>query len=221
MIVPKLNYVLIFLWLVFRGIQLNKECKMNLFYATTKVLGPPCFYQARRVKKHVTLLSVHQFVHGLILLQRSSLPLMLILLANDVELNPGPINLNEQLEQSSSIIKNDRNSVSKSFRCLCWNTRSLFSLHNLSLQDFIYTESIDIVFLTETWLSDKHFDAEILSQDYDVFRVDRKCRTGGGFCRTLNKFCHSILVHRRSLSKGLYFLIYFSQLSHMLLNYLQ
>ncbi len=61
MIVPKLNYVLIFLWLVFRGIQLNKECKMNLFYATTKVLGPPCFYQARRVKKHVTLLSVHQF----------------------------------------------------------------------------------------------------------------------------------------------------------------
>ena len=115
---------------------------------------------------------------------------MLILLANDVELNPGPINLNEELEQSSSIIKNDRNSVSKSFRCLCWNTRSLFSLHkiadgqvisnNLSLQDFIYTESIDIVFLTETWLSDKHFDAEILPQDYDVFRVDRKCRTGGG-----------------------------------------
>ena len=156
MIVSKLNYVIIFLWLVFRGIQLNKECKMNLFYATTKVLGPPCFYQARRIKKHVTLLSVHRFVHGLILLQRSSLPLMLILLANDVELNPGPINLNEQLEQSSSIIKNDRNSVSKSFRCLCWNTRSLFSLHkiadgqvisnNLILHDFIYTESIDIVY---------------------------------------------------------------------------
>ncbi len=87
---------------------------MNLFYATTKVLGPPCFYQARRVKKHVTLLSVHRFVHGLILLQRSSLlPLMLILLANDVELNPGPINLNEQLEQSSSIIYKKRSEFSK------------------------------------------------------------------------------------------------------------
>ena len=53
-------------------------------------------------------------------------------------------------------------------------------IQNQSLQDFISTESIDIVFLTETWLSDKHFDAEILPQDYDVFRVDRKCRTGGG-----------------------------------------
>ena len=37
-----------------------------------------------------------------------------------------------------------------------------------------------MVFLTETWLSEKHFDREILPQDYNVFRVDRKCRTGGG-----------------------------------------
>jgi exonuclease III len=52
--------------------------------------------------------------------------------------------------------------------------------NNSSLQDFVYSEQTDIVFLTETWLSNKHFDAEILRQDYNVFRVDRKCKTGGG-----------------------------------------
>ncbi|CAB3991882.1 Hypothetical predicted protein, partial [Paramuricea clavata] len=157
------------------------------------MLGTPYSYRLRRVKRHVTLLSVHRFVHGLLLLQRSSLPLLLILLANDVELNPGPVISSEHLEHCSSVVNNRSNTIAterKTFRCLSWNTRSLFSLHrtsdgdmisnNSSLQDFVYSEQIDIVFLTETWLSDKHFDAEILRQDYNVFRVDRKCKTGGG-----------------------------------------
>ena len=115
---------------------------------------------------------------------------MLILLANDVELNPGPMTSAEELEHSSSAMNNSRKLVRKSLWCLYWNTRSLFSSHketngevilnNSSLQDFIYSESLDMVFLTETWLSEKHFDREILPQDFDVFRVDRKCRTGGG-----------------------------------------
>ena len=91
MIAPKLCYVVVFLWLVLPGVKINEGSQLKLFYATTKVLGPPCSYQAYRVKKHVTLLSVHRIIHGLILLQRSSLPLMLILLANDVETNPGPV----------------------------------------------------------------------------------------------------------------------------------
>ncbi|CAB4036157.1 Hypothetical predicted protein [Paramuricea clavata] len=37
-----------------------------------------------------------------------------------------------------------------------------------------------MIFLTETWLSDKHLDKEILPHNYDVFRVDRKHKTGGG-----------------------------------------
>jgi exonuclease III len=52
--------------------------------------------------------------------------------------------------------------------------------YNSSLQDFVYSKQIDIVFLTETWLSNKLFDAEILRQDYNIFRVDRKCETGDG-----------------------------------------
>ena len=90
MILPKSSYVIVFLWLVLRGIQINKESKVHLFYATTEVLGPPCVYKTRRLRESVTLLSVKRFVHGLTLLQRTSLPLVLVLLANDVEMNPGP-----------------------------------------------------------------------------------------------------------------------------------
>jgi hypothetical protein len=68
-----------------------------------KRFGPPCSYRLRRVKRHVTLLSVHRFVHGLLLLQRSSLHLLLILLANDVELNPGPVISAGHLEHCSSV----------------------------------------------------------------------------------------------------------------------
>ena len=40
-----------FLWLILRGFQVTKESKINLFYASTKALSPPCFVQARRVRK--------------------------------------------------------------------------------------------------------------------------------------------------------------------------
>ena len=84
MISPKLCYVVAFLWLVLHGVKISERNQLELFYATTNVLGPPCSYQSRRVKKHVTLLSVNQITHELILTQRSSLPLMLILLANGI-----------------------------------------------------------------------------------------------------------------------------------------
>ena len=74
-------------------LKMIKGSQLNLFYATTKALGPPCSYQACRVKKYVTLLSVNRIIHGLKLLQRSSLLFMLILLANDVEINPGPVEI--------------------------------------------------------------------------------------------------------------------------------
>ena len=186
MFFPKLSYFIVFLWLILRGIQLNQGNKLNLFYATTKVTVPPRFYHARRFKKYITLESVHPLVHGLILLQRTSLPLMLILLANDVELNPGPT----VHKYSPKELSNRDSRKPGIIRCMSWNTRSLFSIHrktdgeiisnNSSLQDFVYSEQLDMICLTETWLSEKHFNVEILPRDYNVFRVDRKCKTGGG-----------------------------------------
>ena len=52
-------------------------------------------------------------------------------------------------------------------------------LYSCILNTQVYILStIDMIFLTKTRLSEKHFDQEILPQDENVFRVDRKCRTG-------------------------------------------
>jgi hypothetical protein len=52
--------------------------------------------------------------------------------------------------------------------------------NHASLLDLVHAESIDIILLTETWLTDKHFNKEILSADYNIFRADRKLKIGGG-----------------------------------------
>ena len=162
MIAPKVCHIIVFLWMVLRGIKINEGTQLNLFYATTKVPGPHRFYHVCRVRKHrvAALVSVRSLVRGLTLLQRSSLPLMLILLANDVEINPGPV-----CSQHSSL------------NCIGMNARSLKSLHtmngqqtcNLSrFQDLVYTENADVVLVTETWLHKDIHDGEILHDDYEI-----------------------------------------------------
>ena len=45
-------------------------------------------------------------------------------------------------------------------------------------QSFIYSNSYEIVCITETWLSDAVFD-EIIPKNYSIYRKDRKSRGGG------------------------------------------
>ena len=66
MIVPKLCYTVVFLWLVLRGVLTKERSQLKLFYATTKLLGPPCFYKESRVKKYVTLLAIHRVIHRVV-----------------------------------------------------------------------------------------------------------------------------------------------------------
>ena len=46
-------------------------------------------------------------------------------------------------------------------------------------QSLIYSSNYDIVFVTETWLTDFIFDQEILPTNYRIFRKDRQSRGGG------------------------------------------
>ena len=46
-------------------------------------------------------------------------------------------------------------------------------------QSFIYSNSYEIVCITETWLSDAVFDNEIIPKNYSIYRKDRKSRGGG------------------------------------------
>ena len=129
---------------------------------------------------------------------------LLILLAGDVATNPGPqtdpvtCDSHAQNKVLMSRENSHRNSKPcKLFRCLSWNTRSLFSSHKAtngevtynhsSLQDLIYSEKIDLLFLSETWLTRKHFNEKILPPDCDVFRTDRDGKTGGGVLTAAKK----------------------------------
>ena len=48
-------------------------------------------------------------------------------------------------------------------------------------QELVYSESIDVMFVTETWLNSNISDREILLIGYDFYRTDRSLgRSGGG-----------------------------------------
>ena len=90
MIFLKTVYTVLFAWLIFRVVRFTNEDRKTLFYSSTNILTSPCFSQARRMRKDSTSLSILRTVRNAsALLQRSSLPLMLVLLANDVQLNHG------------------------------------------------------------------------------------------------------------------------------------
>ena len=56
----------------------------------------------------------------------------------------------------------------------------------------IYSESVDIMFVTETWLNSNVTSKEILPNGYNIYRSDRSLgRTGGG---TLIAIKHGIFI---------------------------
>ena len=128
MLTPKMVYIMIVLWLFFLGFNVRKEIRLNLFHTSTKALAPTYFCQARRVKKNINSLSVRRFMNVMKILQRSALPLLLILLANDIAINPGP----ETSQTQPPFHFNDPdprdNFDSRGqyiIRCLSFNARSL------------------------------------------------------------------------------------------------
>jgi hypothetical protein len=170
MIAAKLSYFLLFLWLILRGFQVTEDSKINLFYASTKALSPPYFVQARRVRKHINSLSVLRFSNGLKLLQRSALPHLLILLTNDVEMNPGPEGTPETVPPAQQLNHN--------MRCLYFNARSLV---NKTTEFQALVTDFDIVAITETWLNAEIGNCELLpGQNFTIHRKYRADRIGGG-----------------------------------------
>jgi hypothetical protein len=95
-----------------------------------------------------------------------------ILLAGDIATNPGPV------------------AMSKTQRCLSFNAQSLRSFNkrqdgtftsNLkSFQDLVYAENLDVISVTETWLSDNVSDNEILPSGYNIIRKDKPSNKHGG-----------------------------------------
>ena len=64
-------------------------------------------------------------------------------------------------------------------KCLCANVQSLFGKID-ELKLLTSEENFDIMFLTETWLTDDISDGELSIPGYSIFRRDRFNRKGGG-----------------------------------------
>lgn len=167
---PKVCYTVVLVWLVLRGVIAKERSQLKLFYATTKLIGPPCFYKACRVKKHVTLLAIHRVIHGMIILQRSSLPLLLILLANDVEINPGPVKSTRTDNNDLKVLYLNARSV-KSFITIENNPSNKVCKITL-LQELVHSGFYEVICICETWLNETVLDSELLP-GFNVFRKDR------------------------------------------------
>ena len=64
----------------------------------------------------------------------------------------------------------------------------------LPFQSFVYSSSLNILAITETWLSDHIFDKEILPTGFAIYRSDRISRGGGVL------ICSSLSIPTRLLS---------------------
>lgn len=72
-------------------------------------------------------------------------------------------------------------------------------ISNLSkFQELLYSESVDRMFVTETWLNSSVSNKEILPNEYSIYRIDRSHgRTGGGVLIAI-KHCIFISCHQVS-----------------------
>ena len=156
---------------------------------TTKVLGPHLIFKSRRVKKHVNLLSVHWLLSGMTIIQRSSPPFILILLANDIETNPGPIctprNINtsdnSDLERNMSLVSflaGDNTRHGNRELVIHLNCRSLLPKVDELRAVFDLSKPLFIA-ATETWLNNNIPDTEVNINEYCIERNDRNSRGGG------------------------------------------
>jgi hypothetical protein len=114
-------------------------------------------------------------------------------MCGDIHPNPGPTITNITSTSSGNLGSRKQNPEQKhsSLFCMYMNARSLKKtfltqenrhISNLiKFQELVYSESIDVMFVTETWLNSNISDGEILPIGYDIYRTDRSLgRSGGG-----------------------------------------
>ena len=65
--------------------------------------------------------------------------------------------------------------TSSKLNLLLWNARSLNKQIN-DFQSFVYSETFDIIAITETWLTNNIYTNEIFPSGYTVLRKDRDSR---------------------------------------------
>ena len=54
--------------------------------------------------------------------------------------------------------------------------------HLIQVRELVVDEKLDILTLSETWLNSSTTNAEVKIQKYNIYRLDRKQKKGGGVC---------------------------------------
>ena len=96
-----------------------------------------------------------------------------IQLIHDIELNPGPTNysVNGSKKKTSNV------------KIAHLNVRSLKCRnHYVLVKESILANKFDVFTISETWLDNSISDLEIEVPGYDLYRVDRQNKKGGGIC---------------------------------------
>ena len=134
----------------------------------------------------------------------------LLLKCGDIHPNPGPTitNVNSTRNDKCDSCKRQSEHKQSNLSCMYMNARSLKKIihvqenqyiSNLSkFQELLYSESVDIMFVTETWLNSNVSNKEILPNGYNIFRTDRSLgRTGGGVLIAIK---HGIFINCHQVS---------------------
>ncbi|CAB3985999.1 Hypothetical predicted protein [Paramuricea clavata] len=113
-------------------------------------------------------------------------------MCGDIHPNPGPTMTNINSTSSGNVGSRKQNTEQKdsSLFCMDMNARSLRKtfltqenrqISNMfKFQELVYSESIDLMFVTETWFNSNISDREILPIGYDIYRTDRSLGRSGG-----------------------------------------
>ena len=116
----------------------------------------------------------HQLVHGSGSVAESVLPVQ-----------PTHVSITSSTKQSHS---------STSQKCIQLNARSLNNKF-LSFHNLIYSDSDDIIVITESWWRSNNTKAFIDRKNkYNIFRLDRVRRQGGGVCILTAKCLNAVQV---------------------------
>ena len=120
--------------------------------------------------------------------------LLRITLSGDIHPNPGPTSTSTT-STSKYLFMNARSieqrASNRPLKCALLNSRSLKAFCNdpvtgtntckLTLfKNLVYSNSYDIIAVTETWLTETVSDGEIIDQGYSIYHRDRQSKRGGG-----------------------------------------
>ena len=99
-----------------------------------------------------------------------------IKLVHDIEVNPGP---NKPSKESLSSSNNNNNNIKIANLNVCLlKNRG----HFVQVKDTVTSHNVDVFTIFETWLDHVVSNLEMEIPGYDIYRIDRQNKRGGGVC---------------------------------------